>query len=512
MKRFSFIYTATVTAILLFSCSDFLDREPVDVLSPERFSTETDVLNAVNGIYRKLIQRNEHRIQPLSQDFMSDDAICKDPKYGELILWRGEQTPDDDGCVLDKWSRNYAGILRANTVLHNISDVYVKEDSIKNRYMAEALFLRAYFYADLVDFFGDVPFRIEPEGIDKKESPRVAKETVIANILLDLNTAIHYLPVTYSAVDYGRATKGAAMALKARICLYNGLWDMAISACRDVIALNKYELHPSYAQLFTIDVEKTNKEVIFSAQYIANKNTEGLSNNFWSKLSANTSYLISYNLVEDYYMKSTGLRYDSVNSGYVNTAPFSNRDPRFTYTILLDESNMGKSNTGFRVKKLVEENPLKLHNNGELDYPLIRYADVLLMLAVALVESGNYSDGEVISFVNQIRQRPDVQMPSIESVEGKNGKKLSQKELREIIRHERRVEFPLEGLRLSDIKRWDLGETNLTDCYTCVKNQDGTYDKAVFMSRTFNAAKGYLWPIPYIEIQTNPVPNNPGYY
>lgn len=515
MKKLYIITLTLGTILLISSCSDFLDRQPLDVLSPDKFETEADVRNAVNGIYRILIQRNEFRVQPLSQDFMSDDAICRDPKYGELLVWRGEQSPKDSRCTLDKWSRNYEGILRANTVLINTPSVYIKDETTKNRYIAEALFLRAYFYADLVDFFGDVPFRTEPEGIDKKESPRVPKETIIANILLDLDQAIQLLPVTYSSpLDYGRATKGAALALKARICLYNNLWDMAITACRDVIALNKYNLHPSYDELFTSAVEKTNKEVIFSAQYISGKATEDLSNIFWSKLSANTSYMMSHNLVEDYYMKSTGLRYNDPNSDYKDTDPFTNRDPRFLYTIIIDEPNMGGTNTGYRIKKLVEENlnPSRIHNNGELDYPLIRYADVLLMLAEALVEQGNYSDNEVIALVDQIRQRGDVNMPTIESVEAKNGKKLSTDELRQIIRHERRVEFPLEGLRMSDIHRWNIGSTAMTDCYSCVKNADGTYGKLVYMTRSFNSTKGYLWPIPLIELQTNPIENNPGYY
>ena len=521
MKAIKYITGTVLSTLFLCSCSNFLEREPIDFYTPEDISTQNDILQAVNGAYRMLIYKPGDRLQPLSHDFMADDGFCNDMNYGELLVWKGDQTPDDDKCIKDKWERDYAGILRANTVLYYAPTIVGLDETLCKRYMAEAKFLRAYFYADLIEIYGDVPYRTETEGLKKKISPRVDKETILYNILLDLDEAAKDLPEEYDAVDYGRATKGAAYALKARICLYNHLYDWCIDACRNVIALNLYDLHPSYKELFTVAVEKTNKEYIFTQQFIQGKNSEGLSGIFWTKLSAYSAYQISHNLVEEFYMKSTGLRYDVEGSGYSKFAPYSDRDPRLLYNIKIEQGDMtGKNHTGYKAQKFVDDaaNPSGIHRDDEIDYPLIRYADVLLMLAEALVESGSYDYDEVVGLVDRIRQRGDVMMPTIGQVEGKDGP-LSQDELRQVIRHERRVEFPLEGLRYSDIRRWEIGPEALTDCYAVVKITDNSdpenpstyYDKTVFMKRTFNTAKGYLWPIPAIEIQTNPMVNNPGY-
>lgn len=505
----------------LGSCSDFLDRDPDGIMTPGDIRLEKDILNALNGTYRALIL---DRNQPFCQDFMGDDAYCNDPGYGELLIWKMEQTPSDMKYTLDKWSRNYEGILRANTVIAYAPGVHFDDASLRARYIAEALVLRAYFYADLIDFYGDVPFRTEPEGLKKRISPRVDRQNVMMNILMDLDNAVGDLPKTYrNPADHGRVTQGAALALKARICLYNKRWDWAVEACREVIGLGVYDLHPSYRELFTPAVEKTNKEYILTQQYVAGKDSEGLSGIFWTKLSAYGAFQIAHNLVEEYRM-TDGRRYDDPLSGYTDTAPYANRDPRLLYTVKVDAvaDMSGTSHTGYKAQKFVDDaaNPDKIHRNDEVDFPLIRYADVLLMLAEALVEKGEYDYDEVTGLVDRIRQRGDVRMPTVAEAEERfAGRRLTREELREAIRHERRVEFPLEGLRYSDIRRWEIGPEALGDCYAIRKVTDDTdpddittrYEKVLFMKRTFNAAKGYLWPVPAIEIQTNPMPQNPGY-
>lgn len=506
---------------MMVSCSDFLDREPMDFFQPGDINEPEDIEKLLTGAYKTLIYRKSLRVQPLSQDFVADDGYCDTQTQGEQLLWQGVATPNDGYLEQDKWERNYMGILRANSVIEYAPKIKRLSADLRNRYIAEAKFLRAYFYADLIDFYGDVPYRTEVEGLKEKISPRVDKNIILNNILLDLDDAAEVLPVEYDMTDFGRATKGAALALKARVCLYNYKYDWCIKACRAVMDLGKYELHPSYEELFTAKVEKTNREYIFQQQYVAGSGSQDLGGIFYTKFAQWAAYMVSYNLVEEYYMQSTGLRYDADGSGYTNTAPYVDRDPRLKYTLYLDSGTMrGDTHTGFKVKKFVdkEANADNIAYNDETDYPLIRYADVLLMLAEALVESGSYDYYEVCSLVDAVRQRGDVLMPTIEDAEGKYHT-LSADELREVIRHERRVEFVMEGLRYSDIKRWKIGPEAISDCYAAVKitNTDDPenpytyYDKKVFVKRKFNESKGYLWPIPAIEMQTNPIPNNPGY-
>lgn len=512
-------------ALVLSSCQGFLDREPVDFFYPDNIQTGDDVKNLLTGTYRTLIKQDRDMLMPSSHDFMCDDGFCNSPSYGELQIWRGSQTSYDGYFETEKWTRDYEGILRANSVIYYASQVSDLESGLRDRYMAEAKFLRAYFYADLIEFYGDVPYRTEIEGLKEKISPRVSKDEILNNILLDLDEAAEVLPAQYSSdTDFGRATKGAAYALKARICLYNYKYDWCIEACRKVMELGIYDLHPSYKELFTPAVEKTNKEYIFQQQFVAGRSAEKLSGIFWTKYSAYSAYMVSQNLVDEYYMQSTGLRYDDPESGYNRTSPYSDRDPRLLFTVKVDQGTMtGTESTGYKLQKFVDDvaNASKVHRNDEVDYPLIRYADVLLMLAEALVETGSYDYDEVVGYIDRIRQRSDVLMPTVAEVEGNDGHQLTDEELRDVIRHERRVEFAFEGLRYSDIRRWKIGPEAMTDCYAAVIVEETDpddpetvttyYDRKLFMERTFNESKGYLWPIPAIELQTNPMENNPGY-
>lgn len=147
-------------------------------------------------------------------------------------------------------------------------------------------------------------------------------------------------------------------------------------------------------------------------------------------------------------------------------------------------------------------------NNSEENIILIRYADVLLMRAEALVESGSYDESEVVSLINQIRQRPAVMMPTVEKVEGTN---LTSEQLIDIIRHERRVEFAFEGTRISDIRRWRIGPETMVDAWgykpTSAAKLPPVYEKYIVDRRSFNEKRDYLWPIPQNEINTNPYIN-----
>ena len=335
-------------ALVLASCSDFLERKPIAFFTPDDISTGEDVKKLLTGTYRSLIWQEGDMLMPTSQDFMCDDGFCNSPTYGELQMWRGTQTSYDGYFETAKWVRDYEGILRANSVIYYAPLVSDLGETLRDRYVAEAKFLRAYYYADLIEFYGDVPYRTEIEGLKEKISPRVDKNIILNNILLDLDEAAEILPPEYSeASDFGRATKGAAYALKARICLYNYKYDWCIDACRKVMDLNIYDLHPSYEELFTPEVERTNKEYIFQQQFVAGRSEEDLSGIFWTKYSAYSAYMVSQNLVDEYYMQDTGLRFDAPGSGYSDLTPYSNRDPRLLFTIKVEQGSMtGAESTG----------------------------------------------------------------------------------------------------------------------------------------------------------------------
>ncbi len=510
----------------LISCSKFLDRKPIDFVSPDNFSTENDITLALNGNYKALMI---DRLQPICLDFMTDNGFVEYAPNGEIDFWIQAQNPNSL-CTKRKWDRNYAGILRANTILKYIDGVPM-DAAKKKRYTGEAFFLRAYFYTDLLEFYGDVPYRKEPEGLDKKDAPRVDKKIILEDMLRDLDSAAAWMPKT--PTETGRATKGAALAIKARVLLNNRRWQEAADATKAVMDLNVYDLFNNYGTLFMPENEY-NKEIIFDLPYIKNQNDNGLSSPWYTFFYSWSSYMGLANLEREYYM-TNGKPIADPTSGYAPQNPFVNRDPRlgFNFTLpytmngyatngsvknYIPDQSKGVNVSSLRIRKYVDYRDNNINNNSEVNVNIMRFADVLLMRAEALAELPDWQSykTEIIGLVNRVRQRATVMMPKVENVEGTN---LTQEQLRNIIRHERRVEFAFEGTRIDDIKRWDIGATAYTDALGYrpekLKTAQATavYELYAFKQRSFNTNKGYLWPIPLSEMQSNTaIPqNNPGY-
>ncbi|WP_257668881.1 RagB/SusD family nutrient uptake outer membrane protein [Parapedobacter tibetensis] len=531
MKSKTLIIALLIGLLPFGGCTDFLETEPMDFVSPDNFSTENDIILALNGAYQALMKDKR---SPISLDFIADNGLVTLSSSGEIDFWDQTHTPVSTP-TLRKWEQNYAGILRANTVLKYAPEVSIEETK-RQRYLGEALFLRAYFYADLIDFYGDVPYRVEPEGLEKKDSPRIDRNIIIDEILADLTLATASLPDpgTYSGSDIGRATKGAALALKAKILLYSERWEEAAAACQEVVNLNHYELHPDFYTMFSGEGAENNKEVIFDIQYMQNQVSKGMSHQWKTFFSSWSSYMGLHNLEGEYYM-TNGKSIADPSSGYDATHPWFDRDPRLAYTFVLPYSMDGHSIagavkyyyptqkksanfSGLRIRKWVDYSDGSVNSISGNNILLLRYADVLLMRAEALLESSNWSvdKAEIMSLVNMVRQRPGVEMPKIEDAEGTD---VGQSELRDIIRHERRVEFAFEGTRLSDIRRWEIGQEAFADAIGYRPELLGTdesqavYELYTVRDRSFDTAKGYLWPIPEEEMQANLAieSNNPGY-
>lgn len=530
-------YIGALVFIWIFSsCSeDFLDREPIDFLAPDNFKTERDIKEAVNGIYRAYISdKNE----PIYTDFMVDNGYF--PDYRDM--WNRTYT-NETGYIVNKWSRNYQVILRANTVLYHIDKVDLSEAAYQ-QYKGEATFLRALAYFDLSFFYGDVPLRTEPEGLDKADKALTSKDEIVEFVLSELETAASLLPLSYAATDKGRATKGAALGIKARALLFNKRYAEAADYCKQVKALNYYKIMPDYTTLFLPSGEAGNLETIFDMQFETNAQQQGLSNAWYDRFYLYGGYQASLDLYEQYYstnglsinepdndlynpsVRTADLVFPSsyiVNGGYDNR--FQNRDPRMHYSIVvpytIDSYNKdtkapgvfyptdkkSANFTSFRIRKYLDYTNYNVSGISGVNPIIIRYADILLMEAEALVESGAYDENYVFSLINQVRQRSSVMMPKVEDVEGRG---VPATRLKDIIRHERRVEFAFEGLRLFDIIRWDIGN----EAYKELKGFDPSkltkyassgivYNPITVLTRTFDSAKGYLWPIPKVEIDAN---------
>ncbi len=518
MKNLNKIITLLVLLSVLFSCSeDLLDKTPKDRLSPSTFyQNEAQAKMALMGIYSAL-QPNATPSHFYQFDFMSDNGYCQHQWQGSLEIgeWKTNASSWAPGA---KWSQNYTIIARANQFMSDIETSPVS-DNIKNQMVAEAKFLRAYAYSDLISYFGDVPLILEVQTLAEAYVSRTAKSEVLTAILTDLNEAAAVLPDSYAKADLGRATKGAALAYKAKILLYNEKWTEAAEAAKAVIDLGIYDFYPNYEELFS-EAKENNIEVIFDIQYI--KTTQSQP---WPTSSLNLSEWPTANatadLINSYYM-TNGKPITDASSGYNPQDPFTNRDPRLAASVVLPGSNFGSKifipandevPCGARPRKYADIGTSDV-NNTSINTILMRYADICLMRAEALIESG--STAQVIyDLIDDVRAR--VNMPKVEDAEGTG---LSQSQLRAIVRHERRVEFYNEGTRYADMLRWkDVSLVHDVYGYDKSKLSDpATPSKWVFEqikqeTRTFDAAKGWLWPVPQSDIDINDklLPNNPGY-
>lgn len=526
-------------ALLSASCADYLVREPEDALDPATFfSSQDNALIAVNGIYNAALEPVKGRTFAIDFDCMSDNMYNYSRNQNTQEFGQGTHG-SSSVYALNFWSRGYRGISRANTLLKWLDHCYertVPSNDIRERLRGEALFLRAYFYSELIDFFGDVPMYLDQ--VDLADSkPRTPKPQIVEQILGDLATAAEQLPVTYGPDDAGRATRGAALALKGKIELYNGRWNDAAESFRQVIELRdetgalRYDLYPYYRELF-LPQNENNCEVIFDIQYMKNAYSQGLTHQLYTFTYEWNSYCPTAALAEAY--RTAGgypvtwdeeqQCYRSDDPAFDPTYPYRNRDPRLEQSVMMPGSDNGRgsvflpnsaNHTGMKIRKWNDYTETE-KNNSEHNIILIRFADVLLMRAEALVESGSFDEAEVRGLVDRVRRRPSVMMPKVEEFEGTG---LDAATLRSIIRQERRVEFAFEGTRVSDIRRWRIGPGTMTDAYG-YRYQDVRLTPAKYVpykvdTRSFNPDRDYLWPIPQNEINTNPHINapdqNPGY-
>lgn len=555
------ILAIVLTAILLsnFSCQDVLEKYPLDNPSDVSYpKNEQELLNAINGVYQALWYKPySGDVLPSIIDCLSDIAFDR-----EGNLYMGSDVLNSTyGVSSGLWKQYYLGIARCNFLLTNM--IRAKQNaslSIYNQVEAQALFLRAYWYYQLVALYGDVPLITTIQSIDDSNVARSPKAQIIDLILKDLDKAVLDLPLSWSGNDKGRITKGAALALKSRIALYNEKWEIAAQAAKQIMDLKIYTLYPNYEQLFQY-VGEGCSEVIFDIPCVTGVNKSIEVRNAGNFLSRNSqgggsNKVPTQQLVDSY--ECIDGKLISESPLYNPTKPFENRDPRLKYTVAvpgdvwlgfqyetykdsvmcwnynvvpaqripnLDATNPYASYTGYCWRKMVD--PLDQgaqRNYSSLNYIAIRYAEVLLIYAEAKIEL-NQIDQSVYDAINAVRSRANVKMPAISSGE-------SQSEMRKIVRRERKVELALEGQRLFDIYRWKIAEKCLNQAVLGRPNKPYNFKdqgKPVFDNdempnynayikvlttvrpRTF-AANNYLWPIPQYEMDINKLmKQNPNY-
>ena len=524
-----YIGLALLSGALLTACSDsFLQKDSLTESSSNTFwQTSDDALMALASCYdalqsNRLYNSDQFTFGPLYMECISDN--------GGHFNWSGWMEGYDmamgihtpsSSVISAYWKDCYEVISRCNVLIANIDRVSM-DATQKATYLAEAKTIRALMYINLTMTYQDVPFLTAPLTIENAECEKTDRATIVTHIMTDLKEAAEALPAT--PVSRGHVTKGAALSLLGRVALYNEKWDEAITAYKQVQGLG-YSLDPSYAKLFT-QAGETSSEIIFAVRYEGPGMGEGTAfNGHWNTPLEALNGTID--LADAYYAKDgkpttetkiaePATNGNGIDVGKPNVAYFENRDSRLYATLFVPGMKWnGKGgvdhsasnpyanvyggaaaalSTVYVYKFFDPTDTANSWDNGQ-DFYIVRYAEVLLSLAEAMVQKGGYDYSEVTALVNQVRQRADVKMPTVEEVEGVG---LSKDQLLEVVKHERRVELAFEGLRLFDLYRWrDLGKA-----VEHIEKERTTYGLA-YEPRKFNGDRDYVWPLPTGELDTN---------
>src|SRR5665648_136371 len=520
------IYFLILIGISISCSDDLLDLKPLDAISESSvFSDEKLLIDYVNGCYNAIPDQFRSR-QWL--DGYSDNGY-NTHNMGAWSYTRGQITADNgEDATYNAWSTGYSNIRKINIFFTSIESSTVK-DEIKDRLKGEMEFIRAYIYARLLWFYGGVP--IIEELFDMNSDFSIARNTYdeVAQYIVDeLDAAVQLLPESYGSDDVGRATKGAALALKSRVLLYSASklnnttndlakWQKAADAAKAVIDLDIYSLHNDYAGVFLDITEETIWARFYSKAYghtlNFNLNLNGYGGGGW--------YIPTQSLVDAYETKDgipVLLDDGTVNpaSGYDLQNPFVNRDPRFYATIFYNgflwkgrgvetfeggldtptgPTPWNASKSGYYIRKwLHEEVPINESEIVTNPYSFFRLAEIYLNYAEALIELGGHDD-EAKLYINKVRNRAG--MPDI----AETGSDLKKR-----CYNERRIELAYENHRFFDILRWEIAEVVLSKNamgVRIIKNPDNSltyqYDR-VAEERTFITTKQYRMPIPRSEI------------
>ena len=470
-----------ITSLIMVSCKqDFIDLNPISSINVDvLYQTDKDFADALIGIYDNL--QNQYNRMWMFGDIRADDSwqqIYKsnDWSYADLF-----QTTSADALINSTWRYYYVGIYRANMVLTKIEEV---DDAaaLKNKaqYIAEAKFLRALMYFDLVRIFGAVPMVTAPLQIAEGYiTPREPVANIYNQLIIpDLIAAEGGLPASYSSIDVGRPTKGAAKALLGKVYLYSKDFGKAETKLKEVTAMG-YALLPNYEDLFDYTNEH-HSEYIFDIEY-----EEGMGEGS----GFTEEFLPNFKKLTDFY----GIGFngnESNNPTQTLIDIFSDDDERKIITVGYKGGFYGADNVWVPLPSNTNQTYTMKYitsttadNDSKANWKVIRYGDVLLMLAEALNENGKTS--EALPYLNLVHERAGLTPLS----------SMTQAQMRDAIVLERRLELSFEG------KRWfDLVRTG--QAYNVMKDQGMKEYMTVF-------------PLPLQQVElvndASVFPQNPGY-
>lgn len=469
-KHFLTILSVLILLTVFAGCEEeFLEQPPENTITTGSFWVDDqDIEEATNSIYNALQRPMASMAPVIYGDVWADDMVCPDPEWFiDLDNFTVKSTSikflNGDANTLSTWSCYYAAIFRANVVLEHVDDVKEASEKIIRRSVAEAKFLRAYAYFMLVNIWKDVPFYLENLSAAEAYDVKLTNSDTILNQVerdllfaagLDenLNEVGEQGLFQKGTYEMGRATKGAAMAMLARVYLYRQKWDNAKKMAQKVMDIGIYELEEDYGANWD-NLDENGKESIFELQFKANQQFQNQS---WQMNVGNWIHSFT----------STPPFDPSGNAGWSIIIPaehvpglHTNGDLRrkinvFVQGDIYPYAPEGKQDyfpngvTGTNMAKYIIRNHFNQpeqpnYGDSDLNMLLIRYAEVLLIYAEASYELGETA--VAFDYLNKIRNRAGLDALSSSDIDFK-----------EALIEERRIEFFGEGHRFFDLRRWEM--------------------------------------------------------
>lgn len=545
--------------IITFSCKSDLEDVPIELQTIDQVFDKQDSAGVSANRFLtdcfRFLPSTGNRVGGDFLDAATDDAVSSNPTNTSVQqLAMGTYTADN--YQDDLWSSWYQGIRRTSLFIQNIDRVPLKGKLSNGTplirvWKAEAKFIRALFYFELVKRYAGVPLLLNKvyQLDDNIELPRNSFEECISFIVSECDAIQDSLRIDpIDLQNYGRPTKGAALALKSRALLYaasplyNGSnvdaqnpvtgyldfsanrWKLAEEAAKAVMDMGKFYLDPSFKDVFIT----RNNERIFSKQGGNNTSFENNNGPVGYSIGVNNGRTSPTKELVDVFGMTNGLDISESGSGYNDNSPYENRDSRFYATIFYNgapwlnrlvqtyEGGADKpggtkqqTKTSFYLRKFMGNfEHINNYSNVNHDFILFRYAEILLNYAEARNENLNAPDIAVYQAVEQIRERAGLNPFVLPTG-------LTKEQMRDVIRKERRKELAFEEHRFYDVRRWKIAEQEFNKQLhgmVIYQTGTGTIKQEIPVLKMNFTSRMYLAPIPFNEVIRNPnMKQNPGW-
>ena len=526
------ILTLIILSITLAGCEKFLDkRDPTATSFVEFFNTEEDLRRVVYSSYLDVFNHpTERRTLFYMTDGRSDNAYARIEGDHHGVIANGLFNSNSRASEY-YWTLYNKHLGRLNTFIANVDIPYVEDEAVRKRYKSVMEGLRVWHYFRNTFYWGDIPFLLKPANLVEAQQPAMPKQEILDKLFPLAEEVALGLPEDEYVTNAYMFNKNSFNAMVMRYALYNERYELAAKLAKEIMESGKYELYANYGNLFNYKGDKQNKEFIMKFDMVSHGNSatqsfEHLGPHF--RTGRGQSYLVPTKSLVDSYLTLQGNTIDNCplhTKEEYELEPRLNRDPRFAQSIFghgdkfsgetIDIYNNNSpmyyeqiraSKSGYWFKKFVDEADA-FKNGGNMHFPLLRYAEVLLTYAEAKIML-NDVDALAKQAINQVRKRAGLDMTEADVTLTPK----TQKEWIDLIRNERRIEFSAEGLRYDDIIRWKIAEEVLNQpVYGHTRMVNGKKETLKIEDRRFKPNQ-YIWPFHESTLKVEPgLKQNPGY-